>query len=241
MKDRTPQAISTPKLVALAVVIGIAAGAGAVYVTGAGSGNAPQQEISSGAAQPAAVSPGCDAAKSVATSLKPYTVGAVAAMTPEDAPRQMGQLSFADAAGKPTSLADYRGKTLLVNVWATWCVPCRQEMPTLDRLESRRGGPDFQVVTINIDTGDPGKPLKFLKEIGASHVALHRDRTMGVFDDLKKEGLAFGLPVTLLVGRNGCLLAAMNGPAEWDGADALKLVDAAVGQQAKGSAGSNPT
>ena len=177
----------------------------------------------------------------MAASLKPYTVGAVAAMTPEEAPRQMRQLGFEDAGGKPMSLADYKGKTLLVNVWATWCVPCRREMPTLDSLEVKRGGADFQVVAINIDTGDPEKPVKFLKEIGASHVALHRDRSMGVFDDLKKEGLAFGLPVTLLVGRNGCLLAAMNGPAEWDGADALKLVDAAVGLQAGRSPGSRPT
>ncbi len=241
MKDQIPHRIPTSKLVAVAIALGIVAGAGAVYVKLGGSGNAPPQEASAVPAAPAAAAPGCKGAKAVAASLKSYAVGAVAAMTPEEAPRQLRRLAFKNAAGKSMTLADYAGKTLLVNVWATWCVPCRQEMPTLDRLEQKRGGSDFQVVAINIDTGDPQKPVKFLDQIGASHVALHRDPTMAVFHDLKKEGLAFGLPVTLLVGEDGCLLAAMNGPAEWDGPEALKLVDAAVGHQARESKGPNPT
>lgn len=230
MKDQTPRGLSTLKLAAIVVALGIAAGAGAVYVMGTGSGNAPARVVAAKSAE-TGKSKGCGAAKAVAASLRPYTVGAIAAMNPADEPRQMGGLSFTDAGGKPMTLGDYRGKTLLVNVWATWCVPCRGEMPTLDSLQAKRGGNDFQVIAINVDTGDPEKPAKFLKSIGASHLVLHRDRSMSVFDDLKKEGLAFGLPVTLLVGKNGCLLAAMNGPAEWDGKDAARLVDAAVSSQ----------
>jgi thiol-disulfide isomerase/thioredoxin len=154
-------------------------------------------------------------------------------MAPEDHPQRLSGLSFQDASGKKMSLADFAGKTLLVNVWATWCVPCRAEMPALDKLEAKLGGKDFQVVAVNIDTGDPNKPAKFLKEIGVTHVKLHRDPTMGVFNELKGQGLAFGLPVSLLVNGKGCLLGAMNGPAEWDGADAAKLIKAAIGLQTK--------
>ena len=236
MKDRTPRAGSPLKLVAVAVALGVLAGAGAVYVMGPGSGNAPQQGGSSAVAKAAPGGSGCDAAKTVAASLRPFAGGDVAAMTPQDRPRQMGGLSFTDGDGKAMSLSDYRGKTLLVNVWATWCVPCRREMPTLDRLQAKRGGADFQVVAINVDTGDPQKPVAFLKAIDASHLALHRDASMGVFDDLKKEGLAFGLPVSLLIGKDGCLLADMNGPAEWDGKDAARLIGKAVDLQPDPSA-----
>lgn len=244
MSDQTPRRIPTLKLVAVAIVLGVAAGAGAVYVTDAPSGNGPangpaatEEKV---AGSGAAASADCASAKTVAAALKPYAVGDVAAMTPRDRSTSVGGLAFEDATGKAMSLTDYAGKTLLVNIWATWCVPCRAEMPTLDRLEAKRGGNDFQVVAINIDTGDASKPAEFLRKIGADHVALHRDPSMSVFDDLKKEGLAFGLPVTLLVGARGCLLAAMNGPAEWDGADAERLVDAAVKLQAKAPAPPKP-
>lgn len=240
MTDKPPRHISTPKLVAIAIVLGLMAGAGAVYVNETRSGNV---ETASAAATPAAPGPAstqCDAAKGTAKALAKYATGAVAAMAPEDEPRPMGALAFEDRDGKPVTLADYAGKTLLVNIWATWCVPCRAEMPALDKLQAKMGGTEFEVVAINIDTGDKQKPVKFLNEIGVKDIELHRDATMGVFNDLKKEGLAFGLPVTLLVGEDGCLLAAMNGPAEWDGSDAAKLVTAAIDLQKKGAAAAAP-
>lgn len=241
MSDKRARHVPTFALVAVAVVLGLLAGAGAVYVRERAAGNPPADPERHAAAQ-LTPSPECAPARRTAQALTKFSVGDVAAMTPEDAPRLVKDLSFKDAAGKPVSLADYAGKTLLVNIWATWCVPCRAEMPALDKLEAKMGGADFEVVAVNIDTGEPDKPAKFLKQIGVTHVALHRDPTMGVFNDLKKEGLAFGLPVTLLVGKGGCLLAAMNGPAEWDGADAAKLVKAAIDLQAgeAGSAGSAP-
>lgn len=239
MTDEPPRHVSTPKLVAIAVVFGLLAGAGAVYVNAMRSGNVGT--ASSGSKTVAvAASPECEPARETAQSLTKYAVGAVAAMAPQDEPRLMSGLSFKDADGNSTTLADYAGKTLLVNLWATWCVPCRAEMPALDRLQAKMGGAEFEVVAINIDTGDETKPVKFLKEIGVKSIALHRDETMGVFNDLKKEGLAFGLPVTLLVGKKGCLLAAMNGPAEWDGEDAAKLVTAAIAAQEKGAADAAP-
>ncbi len=95
------------------------------------------------------------------------------------------------------------------------------------RLQAQKGGKDFEVVAINIDTGSDDKPRNFLKEIGVKNLPLRRDATMASFNELKRENLAFGLPVTLLVDRKGCQIAAMNGPAPWDGPDAAKLIDAA--------------
>lgn len=240
MTDQPPRHVSTPKLVAIAVVLGLVAGAGAVYVNEMRSGNVEAPPAGTETTASVEANPQCDGAKGIAQALTPYATGQVAAMSPQDNPRLMSSLSFTDADGKPATLADYAGKTLLVNIWATWCVPCRTEMPALDRLEGKKGGDDFEVVAINIDTGDAEKPVKFLKEIGVEHLALHRDETMGVFNDLKKEGLAFGLPVTLLVGEKGCLLAAMNGPAEWDSEDAARLVTAAIELQQKDAAEAAP-
>jgi thiol-disulfide isomerase/thioredoxin len=137
--------------------------------------------------------------------------------------------TFHDTAGVARSLADFRGKVLVLNFWATWCAPCRAEMPALDALQREKGSDRFEVVAVNVDTGDDAKPKKFLAETGIEALAAYRDATMGVFNDLKKRSLALGLPVTLLVDPQGCLLANMNGPADWGGADAAKLVEAALG------------
>lgn len=90
------------------------------------------------------------------------------------------------------------------------------------------GGDEFEVVAVNVDTGGDEKPKKFLAEIGIENLGYYRDNTLGLFNDLKRRSLALGLPVTLLVDRDGCLLAHMNGPAEWAGDDAARLVDAAL-------------
>ena len=124
------------------------------------------------------------------------------------------------------TLADRAGKVLLVNLWATWCAPCRKEMPALDALQKEAGGDDFEVVAVNVDTGGDEKPKKFLGEIGIENLAFYRDDTLELFNTLKRRGLALGLPVTLLVDREGCLMAHMNGPAEWAGEDARRLISA---------------
>jgi len=109
---------------------------------------------------------------------------------------------------------------------------CRagRKLPALNALQEAEGSDKFQVVAINIDTGAVDKPKAFLEEIGVDSLGLYRDSTMGVFNTMKKEGLAFGLPVTLLIDGKGCLLGAMNGPAAWDSKDAMALIKAAVGR-----------
>ncbi len=117
---------------------------------------------------------------------------------------------------------------MLLNLWATWCEPCRKEMPALDALQAKLGGPDFEVVAINIDTRNTDKPKAWLKDVGIRKLDYYADNSAKVFQDLKSIGKAFGMPTTLLIDPNGCELAALAGPAEWASDDAIKLVTAAL-------------
>src|SRR5665213_2450775 len=173
--------------------------------------------------------PACRPAVALSQKLAPLAHGEVAALTMATTPLKLPDLAFDDADGKPKKLSDWRGRTVLVNLWATWCVPCRREMPALDALQAKLGGPDFEVVAVNIDTRDPEKPLDFLKEVGISHLAYYSDQSARVFEDLKTAGKAFGMPTTLIVDRVGCEIGDMAGPAEWSSDDGVKLVSAAIG------------
>jgi thiol-disulfide isomerase/thioredoxin len=170
----------------------------------------------------------CPLAAAKAEAITPFSKGQVAAMRTVDEHRTLPDLVFDGPDGKKKTIADFAGKTLLVNLWATWCVPCREEMPALNALEKELGSDKFQVVPVNIDTGDDEKPKTFLSETGVDALKLYRDDTIAVFNGLKKQGLAFGLPVTLLIDDKGCLISAMNGPAAWDSADAKALINAAL-------------
>jgi thiol-disulfide isomerase/thioredoxin len=170
----------------------------------------------------------CQTAVNTAQRIAPLVHGEVAALSLAHTPFRVPDLAFKDAHGRPRTLADWRGRTVLLNLWATWCVPCRREMPALDALEQKLGGPAFEVVAVDIDTRDPQKPLTFLKEIGISRLAYYFDASARIFQDLKGAGKAFGMPTTLLVDRNGCEIGNMAGPAEWASDDGLKLVSAAI-------------
>lgn len=208
------------KLFALAALFGVIAGAAAVYVKETGSGNGSVAQTAAGAS--------CPLAAEKIAAVTPLMRGQVAGMTPAADPRPINGLAFTGPEGKPLTLAALAGKTLLVNLWATWCVPCREEMPALDALQKALGGDRFEVVAINIDTGEDEKPKAFLDEIAVHELRYYRDASMGVFNALKKEGLAFGLPATLLLDEKGCLIGSMNGPAVWDSEDAKRLIEAAM-------------
>jgi thiol-disulfide isomerase/thioredoxin len=172
---------------------------------------------------------GCSAALATAAKLAPLAQGEVAALAVAHAPFRVPDLAFKGADGHERTLQDWHGRTVLVNLWATWCVPCRKEMPALDALEAKLGGPNFEVVAINIDTRDPQKPLAFLKDADVTHLAYYSDPTAKVFQDLKLAGKAFGMPTTVLVSPSGCELGTMAGPAEWASEDGVRLVSAAIG------------
>lgn len=175
----------------------------------------------------------CRGAVETATRITPLVHGQVAALAVAQTPFRVPGLAFKDAQGKDRTLADWRGRTVLLNLWATWCVPCRREMPALDALQVDLGGPKFQVVAVNIDTRDPLKPLAFLQQIGVTHLTYYSDESAQVFEDLKTAGKAFGMPTTLLVDPKGCEVGDMAGPAEWSSDDGLKLVRAIIGDDAK--------
>lgn len=161
--------------------------------------------------------------------MKPLARGEVAAVQVAKEPRLLPDLAFLDHEGKPTSLAAFRGKTVLLNLWATWCVPCRKEMPALDALQRKEGGEAFEVVAVNIDTRNLDKPKAWLSENGIAGLAYRSDPAAKVFQELQKLGKAFGMPTTLIVDPRGCELATLAGPAEWSSEDALKLIRAAMG------------
>ena len=123
---------------------------------------------------------------------------------------------------------------MLVNLWATWCGPCRKEMPALERLQTKLRGPNFEVVAINIDTRDPEKPKKFLADANLTQLGYFNDQKAKVFQDLKSIGRALGMPTSVLVDGQGCEIGTIAGPAEWDSEDAIKLIEAAVKPSAAG-------
>jgi thiol-disulfide isomerase/thioredoxin len=201
-----------------AVLIGAAIGFAGVYGIGGLKRNAADDTA-------------CRGAVDLARKLAPLAHGEVAALTMATAPLQLPDLAFEDANGRPKKLSDWRGRTVLVNLWATWCVPCRKEMPALESLQTRLGGPNFEVVAINIDTRDPEKPKNFLKEANLTRLAYFSDQKAKVFQDLKAVGRALGMPTSVLVDSQGCEIATIAGPAEWASDDAIKLMTAAMKPQ----------
>lgn len=199
-----------------AAVAGILAGTVAVYVRGSGNSN--------GAAEAALCADALAAARRVA----PLATGEVAAFRPADRPERFDDLAFKAPDGSDTSLAALAGKVVLVNLWATWCVPCRAEMPALDRLQAALGGDDFTVAAVNVDVKNIERAKEFLGEVGVTNLAFYSDPSLGVFNDLKGRGLAFGLPTTLLVDRKGCRIGVVEGPAAWDSGEAKALITAAI-------------
>ena len=167
-----------------------------------------------------------ESSKALATRLAPLAKGDVAAVAIESTPRPAIPLVFEKADGSKTSLADFRGRAVLLNLWATWCVPCRAEMPSLDRLQATKGGKDFEVVAVNVDTARLERRAAFLDQIGVKSLARYADPTGDAFETLRKDGQTLGLPVTMLVDPEGCLIGVARGAVPWDSADALALIGA---------------
>jgi thiol-disulfide isomerase/thioredoxin len=172
--------------------------------------------------------PACAPAVDMARRIAPLARGEVAGVVVAERPLRLPDLTMRDAAGQERRLSEWRGRTVLLNLWATWCVPCRKEMPALDALEAKLGGPAFQVVAINIDTRDLDKPKNWLKDTGIDRLTYYADPSAKVFQELKVVGRATGMPTTLLVDPAGCEIATLAGPAEWASDDAVKLVTAAL-------------
>ncbi len=158
-------------------------------------------------------------------------IGMLAALTGTGQGRGYADMAFKDEAGKPMTIADFEGKKLLVNFWASWCVPCRAEMPALDRIAAQYNSDQFMVVPINLDIGEGGlaKAEKFLADEQLENLPLYADSSFSAFERLKQQAVAIGLPATLLLDEKGCELAVLQGPAEWDSPDGKVVIDTLIG------------
>jgi len=150
-------------------------------------------------------------------------------------PRAVPNVRFADGNGRTMTLQDFRGKFVLLNIWATWCPPCREEMPTLDRLQAKLGGPDFEVVALSIDKGQQRLYLiqEFYLQSGVKSLGIYMDSG----GDLTSNLAVVGLPTTLLIDREGREIGRKIGPAEWDSPEMITLIRAYVAPPASNRPG----
>ena len=215
----------TLPVILLAAALGIAAGGAIVYRGVAAQDNAPV-EIATGIVE----TPACALDDAAFEAIETATAGDVAAMRPMERGLSLAGLPILAPDGTPTTLGQASPGLTLLNLWATWCAPCRAEMPHLDELRKRLAHPGeggFDVIALNVDTPN-ADPAAFLDEIGVD-LPLYSDPTLQTFANLREAEIAVGLPVTALIDAEGCVLAAMNGPAAWNGPDAVRLIETAQG------------
>ncbi len=225
MEDQAPrQSALRTAVVSLAVAaVAAAAGFAAVYVTVGRPDNA--------AAPVPAPAP-----RAVATvpippkgpGANPLSQGHMAAFVFRKEPEALAPIKFQDAEGRERTLADWRGKVVLLNLWATWCLPCRREMPSLDRLQAELGSDTFEVVALSVDRKGLDASRKFLEETKVERLGLYVDPTGRATSELR----VVGLPATLLLDAQGREVGRLLGPAEWDSEDAKRLIRAAVSDPA---------
>jgi thiol-disulfide isomerase/thioredoxin len=199
----------------VAALLAVIAGFGAVYVSLA----PPVHEETLGK-----VSTTPSTTPANGNSLKAYAKGKMVTFVAKAAPEAVPEIAFEDATGKSRSLAEWRGKVVLLNVWATWCAPCRREMPALDRLKQAMGGADFDVVALSTDHDGVTKAKAFLDEIKVTGLEPLADPTSKSNAQLK----IIGMPTTLLIDRQGREVGRLTGPAEWDSDDAKRLIEAVI-------------
>lgn len=137
-----------------------------------------------------------------------------------ETPRPLPELRFVNGDGREMTLEAFEGQTVLLNIWATWCVPCREEMPALDRLQAKLGGPDFIVVPLSIDREGLPAVKAFYEEMGLKALGIYVDQTGKASGKLG----AVGIPTTLLVDREGREIGRTVGPAEWDSDEVLRVL-----------------
>lgn len=179
----------------------------------------------------ASVAKQCPVQEEAAELIDAAAVGELAALNGTGEGRGYADMAFKDATGADFTIADFKGKALLVNFWASWCVPCREEMPALDALATKYNSDDFMVLPINLDIGANGlaKAQAFMDENAFENLPLYADNTFAAFERLKQQAVAIGLPATLVLDEDGCELAVLQGPAEWHSKDGEAVIEALIG------------
>lgn len=218
----THRQATSPSLGALVAtaIVAAAAGFGAVYAMARGADNAtPAPPAGNRLAQAAPEQP-----LPSGPGANPLSVGEMAKFVFKKSPEPLPEFVFLDATGKERTLKDWRGRVVLLNIWATWCLPCRKEMPDLEKLQAELGSDKFEVVAISADRGGLEASKKFLDQIKVTKLALYADPTARVATTLK----VIGMPATLLIDAEGREIGRMLGPADWHSQEAKALVRAVV-------------
>ena len=169
----------------------------------------------------------CRLAGRVAAAVEPHAEGTMAAFEPLQ-PVDVSALPYDGRGEDAARLAEREGTLTLMNLWATWCAPCRAEMPSLAALSEAMSGPAFEVLAVSIDNRDANRPEEFLPKTGADSLDYHREPTLTLFNSLRNAGLALGMPTTLLIAPDGCAAGVLHGAAAWDSAGARALITAAM-------------
>lgn len=225
--DGATTGTSLPVILAVAV-LSVLAGFAGVYATlgladNADRGAAP---ASVKVAQAPAALPKTDAtpppALPTGPGANPLSVGHMAGFVFK-APEDLPEINFTDGDGKAMSAKDWQGRVVLLNLWATWCAPCRKEMPALDRLQAEMGSDKFEVVALSVDRGGIEASKRFLDQVKVEKLKVYVDPTARASSNLK----AVGLPTTLLI-KNGKEIGRLVGPAEWDSPEAKRLISSAL-------------
>ncbi len=177
-----------------------------------------------GPAETAAETPAAGAPEGAGTLSKALSTGTLAAFLIHPEPKPLPDVAFADGAGKPLKLSDWKGRVVLINLWATWCAPCRKEMPDLAKLQTELGSDQFEVVAISVDRKGAEASASFLTETGADALKLYVEPTTKIVGELQSAGL----PATILVDRQGRELGRLLGPAHWAAPEAVTLIKAAL-------------
>ena len=204
-----------PVAITLLAAAALAIGAATMLLIGHRGSEAPPRAASQPGSSPVGASP---------APQRPFGLSVL------EHPRDLPEIRFSDADGRALTIADFRGRTVLLNIWATWCVPCRKEMPALDRLQATLGGEDFVVVPLSIDRDGTPVVKRFYKELGIKKLGIYVDPSGRGSQDLAIPGV----PATLLIDRGGREIAREMGPAEWDGPEMVTLIRGAIeGRSAK--------
>jgi thiol-disulfide isomerase/thioredoxin len=206
------------KLIWLAVTIAVVVG---VYAIAGHKGN---EQLAGDAEKPLVSSAG-DALETALN--KSLSTGGMAAFVFKTDRPEVVTGDFKDGDGKTLNMKNWKGRVALVNLWATWCGPCRAEMPHLAELQKLYGGDDFEVVALSVDLRGAEASSAFLREIKVDNLALYIDQTSKAMGRLG----AIGLPITLLVDRQGREIGRLLGPADWAGEDAKRLIEAAIAEK----------
>jgi thiol-disulfide isomerase/thioredoxin len=154
------------------------------------------------------------------STAKPATSEAGFSFNAYDTPRELPEVSFTNESGQSMSLSDFKGKMVLLNLWATWCVPCREEMPTLDRLQSVLGSESFTVVALSLDQEGSVVVKDFYEQLNLKHLEIYVDERMSAPALLN----VIGVPATLLIDREGREIGRKLGPAEWDSPEVVAQI-----------------